>query len=399
MSETVGRSDFLVIGGGIAGASAAAGLAQAGRTVVLLEREAQPGYHTTGRSAALFTETYGPPAIRALTTASRAFLTEPPDGFSDHPLLGPRGALLVGRADQAASIEAAFAEGADRVDGLVRLDGAGARALVPVLREGYAAAAVHEPGAMDMDVAALHQGFLRQLRSAGGLVLTDAEVSVVDRSGGDWQVRLCDGRTVVAAVLVDAAGAWAEEVAALAGAAPIGLVPKRRTILTFDPVAAGVPITADAIADWPMLVDVDEDFYMKPESGRLMASPADETPSPPCDAQPDEYDVALAAHRVEQATTLEIRRIAHSWAGLRSFVTDKTPVVGYDDGVPGFFWLAGQGGYGIQTAPALGRVAAALALEREVPQDVRALGVTAADLAPGRLERRAAVLEVEAAGA
>lgn len=370
-------SDFIVIGGGIAGASAAYFLAAAGR-VTVLEMESQPGYHTTGRSAALYTEAYGNATIRALTTGGRRFFIEPPDGFTDHPILTPRGALFIGRADQAAALDAA-AEAAGRlVDGIRRLDGAAARDIVPALKPDYVDGAVFEPDAMDIDVNALHQGFLRGLKAQGGTVVTEAEVLGLSRVGDAWEVDCRDG-TLRAGVVVNAAGAWCDQVAALAGAAPVGLVPKRRTAILFD-----APADMD-IGLWPLCVDVDEEFYFKPDAGRLIGSPADETPMPPSDVQSDELDVAIAVDRIETATTIEIGHIVRRWAGLRSFVADKTPVVGFDPAVPGFFWIAGQGGYGIQTAPSMGQVAAQLAVGGGVPAHLADLGVTEEALSPRRI--------------
>lgn len=367
---------FIVIGAGIAGASAGYWLAETG-PVVLLEREDQPGYHATGRSAALFSETYGSRPVRALTVASRPFYEVPPPGFADSPLLTPRGVLFVGRADQEAALARLQAEGSALVGNLRRLDAAEIRRRVPVLRDGYAAGGVFEPDARDIDVHALHQGFLRGLRARGGRVVTGADVRGLRRANGSWEIRTSAG-DFRAPVVVNAAGAWADSVGELAGAAPIGLMPKRRTAITFDPP----PETA--IASWPMLVDADEQFYFKPDAGRILASPADETPMPPCDAQPDDYDIAVLIDRLEQATTLTVKRIAAKWAGLRSFVADKSLVIGFDPVQPGFFWLAGQGGYGVQTAPAAGRAAAALAQGASLPADLRDFGLTAADLSPAR---------------
>ncbi len=366
----------MIVGAGMAGASAAYGLAPHGR-VAVLERERQPGYHTTGRSAALFSETYGNATIRGLTTGGRAFYLDPPAGFAEHPLLAPRGALFIGRDDQIPALDAAVAEIGD-LDRLSRLDAAEARALVPTLKADYVAGAVFEPAAMDIDVHALHQGYLKGLRAAGGALVTDAEVTGVEFDAGRWRVETAAGG-FRAPVLINAAGAWCDEVARLAGAAPVGLVAKRRTIITFDP-PAGVDVSR-----WPLVVAVDENFYFKPDAGRLLGSPADETPSPPCDAQPEELDVALAVDRIERATELRIGRILNRWAGLRSFVADKSPVAGFDDRREGFFWLAGQGGYGIQTAPGLGRAAAALARGQPIPADLQDLGVAERDLAPHRL--------------
>lgn len=367
--------DIAVIGAGIAGASLAAELSLSKR-VVLVERESHPGYHTTGRSAALFTETYGPPVIRALSRASTAFFDAPPDGFAEHPLLLPRGVLMIARDDQMETLRRLVAEVAPLGD--VRLvDAAEAEARAPLLRKGYVAGAMVEPGARDIDVHGLHHGYLKQFRARGGTLLTQTDVRGLARDGGGWQIET--GTTILQAdVIVNAAGAWADEIAALAGAAPVGLMPKRRTALI---VAA--PEGVDP-GGWPMVVDVDESFYMKPDAGRLLISPADETPSPPCDAQPDEYDIAVCVDRIETAFDLSVRRIENRWAGLRSFVADKTPVAGYDPHVPGLFWLAGQGGYGIQSAPALARVAAALVEGRDIPGDIADQGVEEAALRSDR---------------
>ena len=380
----VERADFLVIGAGMAGASAAYELASHG-SVIVLERESQPGYHSTGRSAALYTQTYGHSVVRALTVASWDFYTRPPEGFSDHPLLTPRGVLLIGRADQTAALERDFTEGRRLTPTVERLDRQQALARAPFLREDYVAGAVWEPDAMDLDVHAIHTGYLRGLKARGGRVVTDAGVQAVERRDGLW-VATTPAGTFAAPVLVNAAGGWADVLAGMAGVRPVGLVPKRRTAVTFAPVFAD-PADAAGLNDWPMVIDVDEQFYVKPDAGRLLLSPADETPVEPCDVQPEELDIAIAIDRMEQAARFTVRRIAHKWAGLRSFVADKVMVVGYDDGAEGFFWLAGQGGYGIQTAPAMGRTAAALATGADLPAEVAALGVRPGDLAPSRLPR------------
>ncbi len=370
--------DFIVIGAGIAGASAGYFLAAEGR-VLVLEMEDQPGYHSTGRSAALFTEAYGSDTIRALARGGRAFFENPPAGFADNPLLTPRGALFVGRAEQAAALATQAEQAAALVDGIRQLDAAEAQKLVPVLRPEYAAGAVLEPGARDVDVHALHQGFLRGLSKLGGEVVNRAEVTELGHDG-QWTVTARTG-SYGAGIVINAAGAWCDHVGALAGARPISLVPKRRTAILFDAPAGAM------VDDWPFCVDIDESFYFRPDAGRLIGSPADETPVEPCDVQPEDIDVAIAVDRLESATTLTIGRIERRWAGLRSFVADKTPVVGFDAEVAGFFWLAGQGGYGIKTSPALGRLTAALALDREVPQDLQDLGVRAEQLAPARLRQ------------
>lgn len=370
-------ADFLIVGAGMAGASAGYELAAFGR-VIVLERESQPGYHTTGRSAALYAETYGNFPIRAITSASRAFYINPPAGFTDHVLLSPRGTIMVGSENQREQLEHLFEESRKLLPSVRRVSAAEALAAVPVLRAEYVVGGVAEPDSMDIDVHALHQGYLKGLRARGGKVVTDADVIGLARGSAGWTVETPAG-TFSAPVVINAAGAWADVIGEKAGAMPIGLVPKRRTAITFDPPAGS------EIARWPAVIDADETWYFKPDAGRFLASPADETPSVPCDAQPEELDIAICVDRLETATTLQIRRIAHSWAGLRSFVKDKTPVVGFDDKVPGFFWLAGQGGYGIQTAPAMGRIVAGMARGNGLPADVADLGVTANDLAPARL--------------
>lgn len=360
----------VVVGAGIAGASVAAELAALGARVLLLEREEQPGYHTTGRSAALFTVSYGPPVIRALSRASA-----PAFRAAGAPLLRQRGAMFVARPDQATALEHLAAE----LGGAVKaLDAAGARALVPLLRPGHVAAALIDRSAADIDVDALHRGYLRRLADAGGALRCRAEVTGIAPDRAGWRIATTAGE-LRAEIVVNAAGAWADALAGMAGVGPVGLVPKRRTALLVAP-PAGV-----AVDGWPMTVDVEERFYVKPDAGMLLLSPADETPSAPCDASPEELDIAIAIDRVQQAFDLPVQRVAHRWAGLRSFVADKGPVVGFAPDAPGFFWLAGQGGYGIQSAPALARWAAAVALGRPPPADIADQGVSAAMLAPDRL--------------
>ena len=375
------RVDFLVVGAGIAGASAAYELAAQGR-VLVLERESQPGYHSTGRSAALYTQTYGPAPIRALTVASWDFYTNPPAGFAEHDLLTPRGVLIIGRDDEIDRLDAEYEQGRRLTPSIERYDREQVLARAPFLRPDYVAGGVWEPDARDIDVHALHQGYLRGLKTRGGRVETDAEVRALTRQDGLWVAETSAG-SFAAPVVVNAAGAWADELAKLAGVATVGLVPKRRTAITFDPVFED-PADKAGLEGWPMVSDVAETFYVKPDAGRLLASPADQTPVEPCDVQPEDIDVAITVDRLEQASRFSVRRLAHRWAGLRSFVADKVPVVGFAPDAEGFFWLAGQGGYGIQTAPAMGRVAAGLATGRGLPEDVRALGVTESDLSPAR---------------
>ena len=372
--------DFAIVGAGIAGVSAAYHLAPHARTIVL-ERESVPAYHTTGRSAALHSETYGSAEIRAITVATGRFYRDLPQGFSDHPVLTPRGALIVARAEQEAAARAAAATYALLVPTVRWLEPEEILRRHPLLRpETVAGGAVFEE-AEDMDVAAIHAGFLRGARASGAILRLNAEVAALDRKDGRWIVRLGDGEQIAATNIVNASGAWADVVAGLAGARPVGLVPKRRTAFTFE-APAGLDL-----ARLPMVIDLAETWYIKPEVGQFLGSPADETPSPPCDAQPEEMDVAIAVDRIETATTLQIRRIKNKWAGLRSFVSDKNLVVGYDT-VPGFFWLAGQGGYGIQTGAAAGRLAAGLALGKGLASDVAELGVRESALSPARFTAR-----------
>jgi D-arginine dehydrogenase len=345
--------------------------------VVVLERESHPGYHSSGRSAALFSETYGNAVVRGLSVASRDFLMSPPAGFTEHPLLAPRGVMLIGTHGEEKLLARAAAEGAALVPSVRAIDAADVLRRVPALRRDWVAGGVVEPDAMDIDTHAMLTGFLRALRARGGQLRTDAEVIALSRDGGDWRIALKDGQ-IAAGVVVAAGGAWCDTLGAMAGAAPIGLVPKRRTAFLVDP-----PAGADSAA-WPAVIAVDESFYFKPDAGKLLCSPADETPSAPCDAQPEELDVAIAADRIQQAAEIPIARIARSWAGLRSFVADKTPVAGYDPRVAGFFWLAGQGGYGFQTTPAMALAAAALIDRRDLPAMLTDRGVGAAALSPSR---------------
>jgi len=373
--------DILIVGAGIAGASAGSALSKSAR-VIVLEQESVPGYHTTGRSAAFYSQTYGNSDIRALTRASHGFLTQPAGGFSETPLMRKRGALFIAREDQLGALDAELERSRALAPSIRKIVPNEALLLNGALRPDYLSAAIFDREAMDIDVHALHHGFLRRLRRNGGRLVTDARVGALMRAGGKWRATTPAG-DFEAPVIVNAAGAWADVVAGLAGIAPVGLVPKRRSVITF---AAPDGLT---LPDTPLTIDIDEQFYFKSDAGVIMASPADETASAPCDAQPEELDIAIAADRIEKATVLQVRRILSKWAGLRSFVADKTPVVGFDDQVDGFFWLAGQGGYGIQTAPAMARAAAGLLLTGALPPDVLGAGLPAQALAVTRLRRRA----------
>lgn len=371
-----GTADVIILGAGIAGASAAYELAATHR-VLLLEREEQPGLHSTGRSAAIFSEIYGNAAVRALSRASRTFLFSPPSGFAAAPLVSPRATLFVAPPNQLETLRAMRAD-ADVAAGTEPMSAEDACARVPILARERVAEALYEPGASDIDVNGLHQGFLRGFKARGGTLICGVRVEALDRKGASWRV-IAGEADYDAPVLVNAAGAWADEVATMAGAAPIGIEPKRRTVVLID-----APKEHD-IRSWPLTIDADETIYFKPDAGRILLTPADETPSPPCDAQPDEMDIALAVDRFESFTTMRVRRVVHKWAGLRSFARDKTPVVGFDPAAAGFFWLAGQGGYGMQTSAAMARAAAALIRGEDVPADIRAEGVRADALSPARL--------------
>jgi D-arginine dehydrogenase len=368
--------DVIVLGAGMAGASLAATLAPTHR-VVLLEKEDQPGLHATGRSAAMFFETYGNATVRALTRASRAFLQSPPAGFAANPLLQPRAALFVADETRLFLLDALAAEYASAAV-FAELDALEAAQQCPILREDWIAGALLDPSGHDMDVAAIHLGYLRLGRQAGMRLVTGTGEFSLERVGGLWRVQTQAGE-FAAPVVVNAGGAWADRIAIAAGVHPIGLQPLRRTAVLL-PAPAG-----HDIAGWPMVIDVEEEFYFKPDAGKLLLSPANEDLMDPCDVMPDDIDVAIAVDRFENATTVQVTRVGHSWAGLRSFVPDRSPVAGFAADAEGFFWLAGQGGYGIQMAPALARAAAALLAGNALPDDVLAQGVTEQALSPRRL--------------
>ncbi len=344
--------DIIVIGAGIAGATAAAHLS-GDRRVALIEAEESAGYHTTGRSAALWVQNYGPRDVRELSRLSRAFFEAPPAGFAAVPLMRQRPVLMLATAAQRADLDAALSEGI----GLRRIGVDAAARMVPALRPGYAAGAAIEDDAFDMDVAAIHQGFLRKLRADGGVLALRSRASGIARRGDLWYIEttsgpMAPGPVLQAPVVINAAGAWGDEVAALAGARTLGLIPRRRTAAIIDP-------SPHDVEHWPMVLDVRERWYARPEARtRLMVSPADATDSYPHDVRPEELDIALGIDRMQQALDITVRRVEHSWAGLRTFTPDGRLAFGWDPVVAGFFWSVGQGGYGIQTAPAAGRLVA-----------------------------------------
>lgn len=371
---------FAIIGAGIAGTSLGYWLSQQ-ESVLVLERESLPGYHTTGRSAAMFIETYGPPLVRALTVGSRLFYEAPPSGFTEHPILSPRGMLMIATAAQRPHLDEAYTVAQQVGSKVLRLSPAEACERVSVLRVENLAGATYEADPTDIDVHALHQGFLKGIRQHGGQVLVSAEVTTLSRHNGVWQIDTTNG-TVEAVTVVNAAGAWCDEIAKLAGVPSIGLIPKRRSAFIFAP-----PQNGTNVGSWPVVVAADESFYFKPEAGMLLGSPANVDPMVPHDVRPEEIDIATGIARIEEATTMTIRRPTRTWAGLRSFVLDGELIGGFDVTTPEFFWVAGQGGYGIQTAAAMGQACSTLLLGQPLPPPLVALGVSAERLSPKRLGR------------
>lgn len=373
-------ADFLVIGGGIAGMSTAARLARHGR-VIVLEAEETFGYHSSGRSATFYHFGIGNGTVRGLTAHSRAFFEAPPHGFCEAPLCRATPALFIARADMLealAALEAGMRRFSDTIE---RTDEGQMKALLPVLKLGDNAvvAGLVDHGGRRLDADLLQQSFARAVRQQGGETLCRSRVAALAREGNAWTVTTEAGEGYAAPVLVNAAGAWADDIGRLAGVMPLGLEPKRRTIIVFDP-----PPHLD-VAAWPFTKTAVDDFYMLPEAGRLLASPVDEIPSDPVDAQPEEYDLALAAWKVEEYTVLAVPRIANSWAGLRTFARDRVPAAGFAPDADGFFWLAGQGGFGLQTAPAMADIAESLVTGAPWPKGLSTLGVTPDLIRPDRL--------------
>ena len=373
-------ADFLVLGGGIAGLSAASALARHGR-VVVLEAEDAVGFHSSGRSATYYHFGIGNAPVRALTAFSRSFFEQPPQDFAPDPLCRATPALFIARANMVQALHDLHAEMQKFTDTTAEVSEAEMRQLFPPLKTGPDAvvAGVVDTGGRRLDANGLLQGYVRRVRGNDGEMLTGQRAARIERHGESWMVQTQTGDRFAAAVLVNAAGAWADHVAELAGVQPLGLQPKRRTIIVFDPPPG------THVQDWPFVKAAVDDFYILPEAGRLMASPVDEIPSAPTDAQPEEYDLALAAWKVEEYTYLKVPRIAHKWAGLRSFVADRIPTAGFATDAPGFFWLAGQGGYGLQTAPAMAAICESLLCGTAWPDMLLKAGVSAETVNPGRL--------------
>lgn len=367
--------DVVVIGGGIAGVSAAARLVEQGASAVLVEAEETLAYHTTGRSAAQYLENYGNDEVRKLTLASKESLL---------PFLGPRPELSVGRESRVDSLREAVEHAKKLVPTTEFLDGDQAREILPILRPDIAGA-LWEPDSKDIDVAGYHQMYVQRFRAAEGRIITSAPVRSLERAGGTWTV-IAGEHHLQARVVVNAAGAWGDRVGAIAGAQPLGLHPLRRTV-----AIAAIPehfATAD-VQRWPIVAFQPDDGggmvgYCKPEPGGLLVSPADETPSEPCDAKPEELDVALGLHNLAEFTTLDVRHVRSTWAGLRTFTSDRTPVSGFDPAIDGFYWLVGQGGYGIHSSDALAQAAAANIGETAWPERLAGLDLAPRDLAADR---------------
>ncbi|MDP9413939.1 MAG: FAD-binding oxidoreductase [Pseudomonadota bacterium] len=347
------RADVVIVGAGIAGASLAAEVSGSA-SVLLLEAEAQPGYHSTGRSAAFWSESYGGPLVQPLTTASGAFLAHPPADFHDRSFLDPRGAVHIADAEGEKHLRAELSAFSGTSVALKPLEQAELRRLIPGLRPDWKLG-LSEPSCADIDVGALHAAYLRTARAQGARLVTDAAMESARRTQAGWRMETKQG-SVEATIIVNAAGAWADEVARRAGETPLGIQPYRRTV-------AQLRVNPPAPADLPLVIDSLGRFYFKPEAGgRIWLSPHDETACDPCDCAPEEYDVALAIERLQRAVDWRVERVEHSWAGLRSFARDRLPVYGFSKGRPDFFWCAGQGGFGIQTAPAAAKMAASLLL-------------------------------------
>ncbi|WP_028634356.1 NAD(P)/FAD-dependent oxidoreductase [Pseudomonas parafulva] len=370
-----GSYDFIVVGGGIAGVSVAYELAAHG-SVCLLEQEQQLAYHTTGRSAAISMESYGNQQIRSLTCASRAFFENPPEGLAEHPLWAPRGALIVAQASREDKLRARFKAVSAQVPSACYLDAKQVLEHVPYLAEGAWAAGIYEPSAFDLDVHAIHGAYLGGLRKRGGVVKRACEVLRGEWQPGHWTLLTQDGQRLQAAIVVNAAGAWADELAERCSVSRVGVWPLRRTVLAVDPQCD--------VHGTPYLGTVDEDIFIKPEAGRLIVSPCDEDPSPPCDALPDELGLAITMDRLQTVTRLRPRAIINKWARLRTFVADRSPVLGQDPQHENFIWLAALGGYGIQAAPAIARLCAHAALGVAVPQDLAALQLNYLLFSPAR---------------
>ena len=369
--------DYIVLGAGIGGASVAYRLAAHSR-VALLEQEEQPGYHTTGRSVAVHTDSYGPAVVRRFAKASLDFLLNPPEDFSDAPLQHPLGLAFVATEEQRDDMFALL-EMVRQISPHIReISLQDLQKRVPVMKIDQLAASFYDDQTIGLDVNAIHQGYLRGAKRAGGELFCRAEVKGLEYRSDRWHVETTAGE-FAAPVVINSAGAWVDVIAGMAGTRKIDIVPKRRTCIAF-PVPDGVDVTS-----WPGIIDTHENYYFKPDAGNLIGSLGDETPDAPHDVQPEELDVAMTVDRIENATTMTINKLIQKWAGLRNFVADKEPVIGYAPDAEGFFWNAAQGGYGIATSPAWSDCADALIRGNDLPDYVLEHGVSAEQFAPQRL--------------
>jgi D-arginine dehydrogenase len=364
--------DIIVIGAGIAGASVAAHLAEHA-SVAILDMEDRAGYHTTSRSASSYEPNYGPKPILALTRASREFFMSPPDGFADAPIFTKRGSLVLEAKGQEQQAGNFLAKAVD----IEELSEAECRNLVPAIREGYATRGFLEAATGGLDVDLLHRGYLKLFKQRGGVLKLEAGATKVTKSAGQWHIETPQGEFITK-LIVNTAGAWGDQLALLAGVKPVGLIPKRRSI-------GVISVPEHDVMKWPFMVDCAESWYAVPQSGKLLVSSADVTPVEPHDAYADDEAIAIGIDRLMQATTIDVQRLEHSWGGLRTFSPDTAPVVGFDPSTDGFFWLVGQGGYGIQSSPALSRTAAAMILKQDIPKDILAAGLDITHILPDRL--------------
>ncbi|MCF8473851.1 MAG: FAD-binding oxidoreductase [Emcibacter sp.] len=380
MNSNQKTADFIIIGGGIAGAAAGYELSKIGK-VIILEKENLPGYHSTSRSSAIFQKSYhhGDPLLNILVCASEDFLMNPPDDFTSYPLLSPRPLMYIVPNGKRSKLEALQKDLIKINIDSHYIDHAEVKKLLPILDQNYQDNVLLEQDAADIDVNALHQGYLNHIKAHDGEIITNAEVMDLKRLRNQWHLKTKVGE-FIAPIVVNAAGAWVDEVARHANITPINIEPLRRTVIM-------VTLPKTLCPDhWPLVMDIDKGYYFKPDSGKILMTPGDSHLSPPLDAQPEEIDIAYGAHYLENATTLTVDKINHSWAGLRNYVKDGYPVVGFDPEQDGFFWLAGQGGFGIKTAPAMGRISAALIKDGKLPQDILGLGLTEDQISINRLK-------------
>ena len=371
------QTDFLIIGSGMAGMSAAYRLSKYGK-VTVLEKESLLGYHTTGRSAAFFTENYGNKTIRSITKASRFFLENPPSCFKNVELMSQYGgSLFIANKNQSDLVDKELDYAKSVSANVFEIDKKEVLNMVPIIREEYIDRALHEPDSKVMDVDLIHQGFARGLKENNGEILFNAEVINIKKKYGLWNIKTKNNE-FISPIIINAAGAWCDEIAILAECNPLNLSPKRRTVIIFE------NLSNLNTSEWPVVIDIEDNFYFKSEAGKILASPADETDSPPCDSQPEELDIAMTIDRIENATNFKINKIDHKWAGLRSFFPDRTPVVGEDPKMSGFYWLAGQGGYGIQTSPGISKIIECLITGKKWPAYLSDYAITPETLSPRR---------------